>query len=243
MQVTYAEAAVNRRATTIGIHCTDGIIMGVEKVKISKMLCEGTNRQLFTVDRHAAVGVGGLVPDGRQIVNRAQHEANSYLKQYGEIISPEVLTERVAMYVHYFTLHGYLRPFGATAIISAYDTRKKQCQLSMVEPSGEAYRYKACATGKGKAAAKTEIEKHKIFDMTCREAIPYLVKILRMLGDDDKDHELEICWLCEETGYQNKMVPKDITEEALTWAVEQLKEEDDDEDDSDEDDDDDEGAQ
>jgi hypothetical protein len=61
------------------------------------MLCEGTNRQLFTVDRHAAVGIGGLVPDGRQIVNRAQHEANSYLKQYGEIISPEVLTERVAM--------------------------------------------------------------------------------------------------------------------------------------------------
>ncbi len=70
--------------------------MGVEKVKISKMLCEGTNQQLFTVDRHAAVGVGGLVPDGRQMVNRAQHEANSYLKNYGEIISPEVLTERVA---------------------------------------------------------------------------------------------------------------------------------------------------
>jgi hypothetical protein len=87
--------------TTIGIHCKDGIIMGVEKVKISKMLCEGTNQQLFTVDRHAAVGVGGLVPDGRQIVNRAQHEANSYLKNYGEIISPEVLTERVAT-VTYF---------------------------------------------------------------------------------------------------------------------------------------------
>jgi hypothetical protein len=37
--------------------------------------------------------------------------------------------------------------------------------------------------------------------MTCREAIPYLVKILHMLGDENKDHELEICWLCEETGY------------------------------------------
>jgi 20S proteasome subunit alpha 7 len=135
--------------------------------------------------------------------------------------------------VHYFTLHGYLRPFGATAIIAAYDTRKKQCQLSMVEPSGQAYRYKACATGKGKAAAKTEIEKHKIFEMTCREAIPYLVKILHMLGDETKDRELELCWLCEETGYTNKMVPAEIKESALAWAIQKLAE-DDDGDDSDE---------
>lgn len=37
--------------------------------------------------------------------------------------------------------------------------------------------YRGCAIGKGQQAAKTEIEKYKLFDMTCREAMKYVAKM------------------------------------------------------------------
>lgn len=44
--------------TAIGIKCTDGIIMGVEKTLLSKMLVAGTHRRVYAIDRHV-----GLVRD------------------------------------------------------------------------------------------------------------------------------------------------------------------------------------
>lgn len=37
--------------------------------------------------------------------------------------------------------------------------------------------YRGCAIGKGQQAAKTEIEKYKLFDMPCREAMKYVAKM------------------------------------------------------------------
>ncbi len=48
---------------------------------------------------------------------------------YGSPVSPNVLSERVAHYVHYFTLHGSLRPFGAAVMLAAYDDELKEPQL------------------------------------------------------------------------------------------------------------------
>ena len=46
--------------TVIGIHCTDGVIMGVEKLLLSRMLVPGTNRRLHNVDRHLGIVRGRL---------------------------------------------------------------------------------------------------------------------------------------------------------------------------------------
>ncbi len=48
---------------------------------------------------------------------------------YGSRVPPSVLSERVAHYVHYFTLHGSLRPFGASVMLAAYDDELKEPQL------------------------------------------------------------------------------------------------------------------
>ena len=44
--------------TAIGIHCKDGVVMGVEKILLSKMLVAGTHRRIHAIDRHL-----GLVCD------------------------------------------------------------------------------------------------------------------------------------------------------------------------------------
>ena len=48
----------------------------------------------------------------------------------------------------------------------------------MVEPSGLTYNYFGCAIGKGKQPAKVEIEKLKLGDMTCRDVLKDVARII-----------------------------------------------------------------
>ena len=181
--------------TAVGLKCSDGIVIVVEKVKIisdaystynviqpliSKMLVHGSNRRVFGIDAHAGVAVTGYVADGRQLVNRGRDEAKSYQEVYGHKITPSILANRIALFTHYFTMHSSLRPFGSVALLAAYDEDVASPQLYMVEPSGLCFSYYGCAAGKGANAAKTEVEKllqKNNGAITCREAVIELAKM------------------------------------------------------------------
>jgi 20S proteasome subunit alpha 7 len=159
-----------------------------------------------------------LAADGRQIVARARSEASQYLSFYGEDIPIKELCDRVAHYVHLCTLYWWLRPFGSATILGGYD--RDGPQLYMIEPSGVAYRYFGAAIGKGRQAAKTAIEKLKLSEMTCREGIIAVAKIIYEVHDEAKDKafELELSWVCDESNKQHQRVPADLLEEAKVAA-------------------------
>jgi len=184
-------------------------------------LVAGSNRRLYTVDEHTGMGTAGLAADGRKLVNFARNEAKSYKGFYGHDVSGKTLADRVAGEVHLHTLYWYLRPFGAQAMIANYDA-KDGPQLYMTEPSGQVYKYFACAVGKHKQGAKTELEKIKFDTVTCKEAVMKIAQIIYKLHDDvkDKDFELEMSWVCDESNKRHVMVPKELREEAIKAAVE-----------------------
>jgi 20S proteasome subunit alpha 7 len=150
---------------------------------MSKMLVAGSNRRVFGIDANSGMVITGFVADGRQIVNRARDEARNYRDTYGHPIVPSILANRLALYVHYFTTHGALRPFGTSSLVAAYDQDLKTHSLYMIEPSGNCFKYFGCAAGKGAQAAKTEIEKllyntgGNEREMTCREAVNELARM------------------------------------------------------------------
>lgn len=252
-QVEYATKAVSNAGTCLGIHANNGIVMGVAKPLVHKMIVPTTAsyKRIHTIDTHVGVSSTGFLPDARVLVTRAMEEASDYKEHYGCPIAPHVLADRLGYYVHYFTLHGYLRPFGASCVLGGYDTEMKQYGLYMIEPNGAAYQYYGVACGKGKQVAKTELEKLNLHKqqqsggtdesttMDVKQAVKEITKILMLLHQDNKDNdgkpmELELSWICEESKFNHVNVPKDIINEAKTWATEQLEEEDDDDDDDEE---------
>ena len=82
-------------------HC----LQGAEKLVVSKMLVEHSNRRTYPVDRHAGVAIAGVAADGRAIVARATSEASNYKSTYGDAVPGSVLAERVGAYVHVFNLY------------------------------------------------------------------------------------------------------------------------------------------
>lgn len=166
-----------------------------------------------------------------------------YHTRYGTKIPPSVLSDRLAAYVHYFTLHGALRPFGATALVASYDDETKEHALHMIEPSGMSHRYFACAAGKGRQPAKTEMEKLTLNNrddpaqnISVREGVKQLARIVHALHDEakDKPFELEMSWLCEESGWKHKGVPRDVIKESVEWAKKDIEEAEEEDEDSDE---------
>jgi 20S proteasome subunit alpha 7 len=107
----------------------------------------------------------------------------------------------------------------------------------MIDPSGTAHQYFGCATGKGRQAAKTEMEKLAINkpestdNISAKDGVKQLAKIIYMLHEEGKDKpfELEMSWLCEETQWEHKGVPRDVIQQAVAWAKDEIAKEEDEE--------------
>ncbi|NP_001279073.1 proteasome subunit alpha type-3 [Callorhinchus milii] len=226
-QVEYAMKAVENSSTAIGIRCKDGVVFGVEKLVLSKLYEQGSNKRIFNIDRHVGMAVAGLLADARSLADIAREEAANFRTSYGYNIPLRHLADRVAMYVHAYTLYSAVRPFGSSFILGSYN-EDDGAQMYMIDPSGVSHGYWGCAIGKAKEAAKTEIEKLQMKDLTCREVVKEVAKIIYIVHDEvkDKSFELELSRVGENTKGRHELVPKDIKEEAEKYAKDSLEEDD-----------------
>lgn len=221
-QVEYAGKAVENSGTAMAICCKDGVIFAVEKFINSKMLVPGTMKRTFPVSRNSGIAVAGMLADSRQLVARARQEAQQFTSSYGEEIPPEILAERIGLFVHAYTLYWSIRPFGCNILLGCVDKETKKPSLFCIEPHGGVTKYTGTACGKGKQAAKTEIEKLLQTggdDLTCEKAMVQVAKILHKVHDEkDKDFEMECSWICPASKYEYSPVPADILKAAETEA-------------------------
>ncbi|KAL2257199.1 hypothetical protein VTK26DRAFT_522 [Humicola hyalothermophila] len=263
-QVEYAVKAVENGGTSIGIRCKDGVVLAVEKVITSKLLKPGANKRIATVDRHLGVVYSGMVPDGRHFVDRARDEARAWRDTFKTPISTADLASRMGGYMQAYTLYQSVRPFGITAIIGGFDSTEEArvdgevgsgpaCGaggkvagkahggpfLYMVEPSGLYWGYYGAATGKGRQAAKAELEKLDLAGsaagaagptLTLEQAVKEAARIIYVAHGDsqDKEFELEMTWVSGPDGPTKGLhqeVPKELKEEAERLAKKALVEE------------------
>merc|ERR1712151_656739 len=161
------------------ICCKDGVVFAAEKFLLSKMLVQGTSKRIFPVHGRAGISIAGLVADARQIVSRARSETTQYKSSYNEEIPPEVLAERLGMFMHAYTLYWSIRPFGCSVLLGCVDKDTKEPSLFTVDPAGLVHKFRGNAIGKGRQAAKTEIEKLLAGEPpTCEQALPQIARII-----------------------------------------------------------------
>jgi 20S proteasome subunit alpha 7 len=142
------------------------------------------------------------------------------------------LSDRLSAYMHAHTLLGSIRPFGCSLILSSYEAlpQNKQAvpQLFMIDPSGLSNGYIGCAVGKSRQFAKTEIEKLKVQNLTCKELVNEAARIIYGAHEEaetrEKPFELELSWVCEATGGRHELVPPAILSAANDYAKARMRE-------------------
>jgi 20S proteasome subunit alpha 7 len=200
-----------------------------------------------------------MIPDGRHFIDRARDEARAWRDTFKTPISTADLASRMGGYMQAYTLYQSVRPFGITAIIGGFDSTEAlpvdgevgsgpACGaggkvpgkthggpfLYMIEPSGLYWGYYGAATGKGRQAAKAELEKLDLGGpggpaLTLEEAVKEAARIIYVAHDDskDKEFELEMTWISGPDGPTKGLhqeVPKALREEAERLAKKALDE-------------------
>eukprot|EP01128_Nolandella_sp_AFSM9_P000310 TRINITY_DN10479_c0_g1_i1.p1 TRINITY_DN10479_c0_g1~~TRINITY_DN10479_c0_g1_i1.p1 ORF type:complete len:270 (-),score=48.88 TRINITY_DN10479_c0_g1_i1:170-940(-) len=218
-QVEYAYKAVENSGTAIALKTKDGVVFAVEKIYTSKMLEPTSNTRIQTIDKHLGMVASGLLPDARQIANRARKEAASYRDFYDDDIPVKFLNDRLSNFVQAYTLYSHVRPFGCSALFGGVDRHGPA--LYMVEPSGVSWGFFGCAAGKAANAARAEIEKLDLQNMTSLEATVEAAKIIYECHDELKDRlfQLELSWVCPQSNNQHTVVPADVFAAAEKAAI------------------------
>lgn len=216
-QVEYAKKAVDSSGNIIAIRGKDGVVIASEKYLLSKLYEPVSNPRLFAIGEHISCGVAGFYPDAKAMVEQGRSYAEEFDADHGYPIPMKTLKDRLGAYVGAYTCSSAVRPFGACLLLASYD---EEPQLYMVEPSGSAVGYQYVAAGKGKQAAKAELEKLKSSTMTCRELIKEAARIIYLVHDEvkDKDFRLELSWIGQHTRGEHELVPEDIYREAEQYA-------------------------
>lgn len=225
-QVEYAAKAVEAAGTVVGLRARDGVVLVVERVVPTRLLrtdagCSA-NRRIVSVDDAAGVAGAGLAADVRALANRAREEAAASRESLERPMLGAVLADRMALFMQAYTLYSSVRPFCASLLLAAVDEGPAGPVpgLWMVEPSGVCYAYRACAAGRGRQAARTELEKLDPAALSVRDALAHAVRVVYAARDEARDRDVvyEASWIGPESGFRHAAVPEDVVSAALEAA-------------------------
>ncbi|XP_077299956.1 proteasome subunit alpha type-7-1-like [Arctopsyche grandis] len=159
LQVEYAQEAVGKGSTAVGVRGQDVVVLGVEKKSVAKLQEERTVRKICLLDDHVVMAFAGLTADARILINRAQIECQSHKLTLEDPVTLEYITRYIAGLKQKYTQSNGRRPFGISCLIGGFDYDGIP-HLYQTEPSGIFYEWKANATGRSAKTVREFLEKH-----------------------------------------------------------------------------------
>ena len=177
LQVEYAEKMVKKGFASIGLICSDGVVIVANKKTYDKLALPETVK-IFEVDSHIAATGSGMLSDARVLIDRAQLNAQQHRVTYDEAIDVESIVKEIADLKQMTTQFGGARPFGVFIIITGInpDGVKK---LYVTDVAGNYFAYKATAIGENDKEIKDELEKRYKDEISVDDGIKLCLDILK----------------------------------------------------------------
>ncbi len=208
-QVEYAREAVKRGTTAVGIKCTEGVVLIVDKRGSSRLLEASSIEKIFTIDEHIGVASSGLVGDARALVDRARIESQINRVTYDEKIDVEALAKKLGDHMQTYTQFGGARPYGTALLIAGMSDG--ECRLFETDPSGTLLEYKATGIGIGRNAVMKVFEEEYDHEKPLKEVIQMGIKALHDATEGKFDvNTVEIGIIEAENGIFRKMSPEEV---------------------------------
>lgn len=208
-QVQYAQEAVKRGLTALGITINEGVVLAAEKRVRSKLVEEVSIEKIFQVDEHIGAAASGLIADARVLIDHARIEAQINRLRYDEPISVQALAKRIGDIKQLYTQHGGVRPFGARLLIAGINDKP---HLYETDPSGVVAAYKCQAIGGGAQTVTEFLERRYDEKLSMDEAILLAIEALRTVIEGEVDAEkLEMAIIPSKSKRFEKLSLEDLT--------------------------------
>jgi proteasome alpha subunit len=210
-QVQYAQEAVKRGLTALGIKVNEGVVLAAEKRVRSKLVEETSVEKIFQIDEHLGAAASGLIADARVLIDHARIEAQINRLRYAEPISVQSLAKRIGDIKQLYTQHGGVRPFGTRLLIAGVNNGNPY--LFETDPSGVVAAYKSQAIGGGASTVIEFIERHYDEKMSLENAMLLALEALQKVIEGELDSErVEVAFVSTKTRKFERLGPKDLDE-------------------------------
>jgi len=176
LQVEYAEKTVRLGSASVGVVCSDGIVIVADKrINDSLMASESANK-IFEIDNHVAGTAAGILSDARVLIERAQLLAQQHRVTYDTPVDVISLIKDVSDIKQQYTQHPGVRPFGVSIMIAGVDNRSR---LYVSDITGNYFEYYATAIGENDDKIRELLRKSYKKDMKVEEAIKMVLNIFK----------------------------------------------------------------
>uniref|UniRef100_A0AC34RAT0 Proteasome subunit alpha type n=1 Tax=Panagrolaimus sp. JU765 TaxID=591449 RepID=A0AC34RAT0_9BILA len=179
-QVEYAQEAVKKGSTVVGVRGKDCVVIGVEKKSIPTLQDDRTIRKIFNIDEHVFLAFAGLSADARVLIDTARVECQNYKFNLEDPVTVGYIARFLANTKQRFTQSPGRRPFGISMIVGGFDYDGTP-RLYKTEPSGAYYEYLASSTGRGEKPVREYLEEH-YSDETIKDEDATLKLVIKALS-------------------------------------------------------------
>jgi len=177
LQVEYAEKTVRLGTASIGINCSDGVIIVADKGIKDELIVKQSADKIYEIDEHIMGSAAGILSDARILINQSRLIAQQNRITYDSPIDVESIIRELSDIKQQYTQHPGVRPFGVSLIIAGKSGDSTKLYTSDI--TGNYFEYNAIAIGKNDDKIKDLLRKQFKKEIKCEEAIKLALEIFK----------------------------------------------------------------
>lgn len=182
LQVEYAGKTVKLGAASIGMACSDGIIIVADKRIKDELMLPSSAAKIYEIDSHVGATAAGILSDARTIIDKVQLYAQQHRVTYDSSIDTETVIKEMADTQQLFTAYGGARPLGINMMVAGVD-QDDSAKLFTTDVIGNYFGYKATAIGENDDKIKEILRKEYKDSLNIEQGLSMSLKIFsRILG-------------------------------------------------------------
>lgn len=183
LQVEYAEKTVRLGTASIGLKCSDGVIIIADKGEKDSLIVPESSDKIYEVDEHIMASSAGILSDARLLISHIRVTAQQHKVTYDSPVDVETVIREVADIKQQYTQHPGIRPFGVSLMIAGLSG--DEAKLYTTEITGNYYEYNAIVIGQNDDKIKEMLRKEYKRDIKTEEGIKICLNIFKkVLGDN-----------------------------------------------------------
>jgi proteasome alpha subunit len=211
LQVEYAEKAVRLGSSSIGMTCTDGVLILADLRIEDKLIVPNSANKIYEVDSHIISSVAGILSDARVLIERAQVLAQQHRVTYDSPIEPELVIKDISNLKQQFSQYGGARPFGVSLMVAGINDKKPELFTSDV--TGNYLGYLANAIGEDDEKIKVILREKYKSDLTMKKGAKLALEIFKEIEDKKFNIDrFELVYIKSENGELKRLAGNEIQE-------------------------------
>ena len=186
LQVEYAEKTIRLGAASIGIVCSDGVVIVSDRRKKDRLIIDESANKINEIDEHIICVSAGISSDARVLIEKARVLAQQHRVTYDSAPNTESIVRDIADIKQQFTQYGGARPFGVSMMFAGVNGSPV---LYTTDITGNYLKFKANAIGEDDEKIKKMLREKYREGLSCDEGKVLALEIFREIqgGEFNED--------------------------------------------------------